>query len=224
MVWHTQAATGVGQTATGVAAAAQPSTLPGVPCHWPPNAAQGAGAVSKAAAWYHQLQLQGDKLQERHPPAPKAATGAAVAGKAATSVDRQPSLTQHLADMTSDSLGNFMGLPQASRERQPPAPKAATRRRERAKALKALSKMTHMQAMVDIRCFTKALKKELEKVRDMRYAHWDRLGYRLNIITLTRIKEGRIKKLTSVPEIRKRAAATWAFAERNTPVSRPRRR
>ena len=58
----------------------------------------------------------------------------------------------------------------------------------------------------------------------MRYAHWDRLGYRLNIVTLTRIKEGRIKKLTNVTEIRKRAAAIWAFAERNTPASRPRRR
>ena len=224
-----QTATGVAvppKTATGVAAAAaQTATgVAGVPCHWPPTAAQAAGAVSKASAWYQQLQLQGDTLQERQPPAPRAATGAAVAGKAAASVDRQPSLTQHLADMTSDSLGNFMGLPQASRERQPPAPKAATRRRKRAKALKALSKMTHMQAMVDIRCFTKALKKEMEKVRDMRYAHWNRLGYRLNIITLTRIKEGRIKKLTNVTEIRKRAAAIWAFAERNTPASRPRRR
>ena len=199
MVWHGQTATGVGQTATGVAAAAaQTATgVAGVPTHWPPTAAQAAGAVSKAPAWYHRLQLQGDTLQERQPPAPRAATGAGVAGTTATGVDRQ---------------------------RQPPAPKAATRRRKRAKALKALSKMTHMQAMVDIRCFTKALKKDLEKVRDMRYAHWDRLGYRLNIITLTRIKEGRIKKLTSVPEIRKRAAATWAFAERNTPVSRPRRR
>ena len=226
--------------ATGVAAAAAAPTATGVarpapvteeellaigwPCHWPPTAASKAGAQSKATAWCTQLQLQGDTLIERLPPPPKAAIGADVAGKAAASVDRQPSLTQHLADMTSDSLGNFMGLPQASRERQPPAPKAATRRRKRAKAVKALSKMTHMQAMVDIRCFTKALKKELEKVRDMRYAHWDRLGYRLNIITLTRIKEGRIIKLTSVPEIRKRAAATWAFAERNTPVSRPRRR
>ena len=224
------------KTATGVAAAAA-ETASGVarpapvteeellaigwPCHWPPTAASKAGAQSKATAWCTQLQLQGDTLIERLPPPPKAAIGADVAGKAAASVDRQPSLTQHLADMTSDSLGNFMGLPQASRERQS---RTATRRRKRAKAVKALSKMTHMQAMVDIRCFTKALKKELEKVRDMRYAHWDRLGYRLNIITRTRIKEGRIKKLTSVPEIRKRAAATWAFAERNTPVSRPRRR
>jgi hypothetical protein len=202
MVWHTQAATGVGQTATGVAAAAaQTATgVAGVPCHWPPNAAQGAGAVSKAAAWYHQLQLQGDKLQERHPPAPKAATGAAVAGKAATGV---------------------AGKAATGVDRQPPAPKAATRRRKRAKALKALSRMNHMQAMKDIRWFTKVIKADLEKVKAMRYKHWDRLGYRLNIITSTRIKEGRVKKLTSIPEIRKRAAAIWAASKRNTPVSRP---
>ena len=68
-------------------AAARYPTLPsGVPCYWPPLAAAKLGATSKAAAWYQQLQLQGDTLQERQPPPPKAAIGAVVAGKASTGV------------------------------------------------------------------------------------------------------------------------------------------
>ena len=193
MVWHGQTAAGVGQTATGVAAAAAAPTATGVarpatgvaaaaaaptatgvarptpateeelltigwPCDWAPTAAAKAGAHSKATAWCTRLQLQGDTLIQRLPPRvpPKAATG--VAAKAATGVVAK-------------------GVGSAARRWLPPARKAATRHRK----FKALSRMTHMQAIQDIRYFTKVFKAYLKELKEMRPQHWDTLGCKVNV-------------------------------------------
>ena len=212
MVWHGQAAAGVGQTATGVAAVAAAQAATGVarpalvteeellatgwPCHWPPSAASKAGALSKATAWCRRFQSQGDMLVERLPPRvpPKTATG--VTAKSATGV---------VAKDVGSAARRWLppARKAATRERLPPRvpPKTATgvtangatgvviggwlprvrKAATRHRKFKALSRMTHMQAIQDIRYVTKVFKAYLKKLKEMRPQHWDTLGYKVNV-------------------------------------------
>ena len=176
------------------------SGLP-VPCVWPPTPATRAGAQSKAGPWYYQMMLQGDNLLHRCPPQ-SARTATGVEGPStAGGVDRpEPSLTQYLAGMASDSLGNFMGLPpppkagtgvaacKAATRRRKSTRKPAMRRRASWRASKALSRMYHMAAVRHLRCAEKAITAEVEKLRLRRLKHMEPLGFRLNVIVRLRIK------------------------------------
>jgi hypothetical protein len=181
----------------------------GWPCDWPPSAARKAGALSKATAWCTRLQLQGDMLAERLPPRvpPKTATGVTAksatgvvakdvgsaarrwlppAPKAATRERLPPRVPPKTATgVTAKSATGVVATGVGSAARRwdhacyacSHARKAATRRRK----FKALSRMTHVQAIRDIRYFTKVFKAYLKKLKEMKPQHWDTLGYKANV-------------------------------------------
>ena len=175
------------------------SGLP-VPCVWPPTPATRAGAQSKAGPWYYQMMLQGDNLLHRCPP-PSARTATGVEGPStAGGVDRpEPSLTDYLAGIASDSLGDFMGRPpppkagtcvaacKPAMRRRKSTRKPAMRRRASWRDSKALSRMYHMAAVRQLRCAEKAFKALVEKLQLRRLKHMEPLGFRLNMIVRHRI-------------------------------------
>ena len=154
--------------------------------------------------------LQGDNLLHRCPPQ-SARTATGVEGPStAGGVDRpEPSLTQYLAGMASDSLGNFMGLPpppkagtgvaacKAATRHRKSTRKPATRRRTSWKIAKALSQMHHMSAVKNLRFVEKFLKAQVAKLRLRRLKHMDPLGFRLNVVA--RVKMMAVKRSRGIP-------------------------
>ena len=184
MVWHGQTAAGVGQTATGVAAAAAAPTTTGVAR--PATGVAAAAAAPTATGVARPAPATEEELLTSGWPCDWAPTAAAKAGahsKATAWYARLQlqgdTLIQRLPPRVPPKAATGVAAKAATGVAAwlPPARKAATRHRK----FKALSRMTHMQAIQDIRYFTKVFKAYLKHIKEMRPQHWDTLGYKVNV-------------------------------------------